>query len=218
MVRDYVWEKIVEFQEDVPLTEYPLNLEQLCNKMEWTLIAYSELNTECFSISKDGFTVYKNDRFIIFYNMEQPHNRVRFTIAHEIGHIILNHHFTSKNNLLCFDDYTFEKALENEANIFARNILMPTFILKELPVLTPYVLSNEFIVSEEAAQVRLNWLEHDCIKNKYENIDVFWSSIYSKVKELKGVSSDLDYLELKYGVKEGWHKFAQDVIKRKDLQ
>lgn len=48
---------------------------------------------------------------IIVLNSEQPADRLRFTLAHELGHLVM-HRFPSSN-------------MENEANQFASHLLMP---------------------------------------------------------------------------------------------
>lgn len=48
-----------------------------------------------FSPSDSGFTIIEKSqnhiKSIIFYNDHDPRERIRFTIAHEIGHIVLGH-------------------------------------------------------------------------------------------------------------------------------
>lgn len=39
----------------------------------------------------DGFTNYINGDYMVFYNPAQPPARMRFTLAHELGHIFLGH-------------------------------------------------------------------------------------------------------------------------------
>ena len=39
----------------------------------------------------DGFTIKKRCKFFIFLNDKKPKNRIRFTIAHELGHIKSGH-------------------------------------------------------------------------------------------------------------------------------
>lgn len=72
-----------------------------------------------------GFTCYdrKKDRYRIFADenlLRGCPTRFKFTVAHELGHIILNH-FTYTDNSL-YMDYIMER----EANIFVDELLMPT--------------------------------------------------------------------------------------------
>lgn len=72
-----------------------------------------------------GFTCYDNERarYRIFVNeslLENCPARSKFTLAHELGHILLDH-FTYTDNSL-FMNYIMER----EANTFVDELLMPT--------------------------------------------------------------------------------------------
>ena len=71
----------------------------------------------------------------IFYNESASPERIRFTIAHELGHLIL--HRAQQLSVECdkggvtsgqFDD----RNIEREANEFASNLLMPIDVLRRL--------------------------------------------------------------------------------------
>ena len=59
----------------------------------------------------------------IGFNSNHPWCRRRFTIAHEIGHLLLNHTCTGKQN-----DGTH---YETEANVFASELLVPRGLIKK---------------------------------------------------------------------------------------
>lgn len=62
----------------------------------------------------DGFTMLVPDLpACIFLNRTQPPDRMRFTIAHELGHMMLQHHMQPSPEM------------EDEANTFASSFLMP---------------------------------------------------------------------------------------------
>lgn len=65
--------------------------------------------------SYDGFTLRRRNNFIIVYNDAPsiPETRKRFTVAHELGHVVLQHKMEG-------DDIE-----EREADCFARNLLAP---------------------------------------------------------------------------------------------
>lgn len=79
--------------------------------------------------SEEGCLWRRNDnQYIIFYNdTVRPKERIRFTIAHEIGHFVLGHlEFANKTNLSRYSLSDLEnKAFEKEANYFAKRILAP---------------------------------------------------------------------------------------------
>ena len=100
---------------------------------------------------KDGFCVFGVDitRTMIFYNADTYTQRVRFTIMHEVGHVILNH----KRNT---------QTQEAEANFFASQFLMPSALLLEIRRrgynLDENKLCRTFNVSIAAARIKLEQL------------------------------------------------------------
>jgi Zn-dependent peptidase ImmA (M78 family) len=76
--------------------------------------------------------------YIILYNDEMDSNRIRFTIAHEIGHIVLGH------------EYSCEET-ESEADYFARNLLVPMGILIHRHISDYIEIVNMFEVSYTVA-------------------------------------------------------------------
>ena len=99
----------------------------------------------------DGFFVsgIRGFRTMIFYNAAIYTPRVRFTLIHEVGHIMLNHNRNAKIE-------------ESEANFFASQFLMPSAIILELRIrgYNPDVnkLCRIFNVSQAAANIKLNHL------------------------------------------------------------
>ena len=73
-----------------------------------------------FAGSDDGFTIKKRCKFFIFSNGRKPNNRIRFTVAHELGHIESRHLY--KINCLGltmtdhYDNNSQSVFFENEAN------------------------------------------------------------------------------------------------------
>jgi Zn-dependent peptidase ImmA (M78 family) len=89
-------------------------------------------------------------------------NRARFTIAHEIAHVVLGHTGTRHRNV---SDRKIERILiqirvdEIEANRFAAAFLMPMHLIDMSLNPTPTEISFQFQVSEAAASTRLDQLK-----------------------------------------------------------
>ncbi len=114
-----------------------------------------------------------NGRVVIGVNSSHAPTRQRFTIAHELGHLLLH-----KEELLHVDESASirfrdeesslaTKADEIEANQFASELLMPAHLVwKEIDALPDDldpedaipVLAERFEVSEQAMTLRLNRL------------------------------------------------------------
>lgn len=95
----------------------------ICQKNKWKLIPYTSFNYDITSVSSDGFSFMRNGEIYIFFNSMQINERINFNIAHEIGHIVLGDHLT--NDVLSHNGLIKNKAMETEANAFARNLLAP---------------------------------------------------------------------------------------------
>lgn len=97
----------------------------------------------------DSRSILIDDKYpVIFYNKKLLGDRLRFTLAHELGHIIMH----TRNPLTRFDD-------SHEANVFAAEFLMPKKeILKdlddELDVEKLAVLKSKWLVSMHALLYR----------------------------------------------------------------
>jgi Zn-dependent peptidase ImmA (M78 family)/transcriptional regulator with XRE-family HTH domain len=63
----------------------------------------------------DAFSFHKEGRAYIFLNTAKTAERMRFDLAHELGHLIM-HRYTRKNR---------SKSIEDEANGFAASFLIP---------------------------------------------------------------------------------------------
>lgn len=92
----------------------------------------------------DGFTHFNHNEhcYEIIMNREVSEGRFYFTFYHELGHIILGHFSERK--------YIDSKLKEKEANVFARNLLIPHLDFAENP--QKYKLYKT--VSKEALEVK----------------------------------------------------------------
>lgn len=101
----------------------------------------SGLLVVCGDVDKESMT--------IGFNADKPWCHRRFTIAHEIGHIMMNH--------TCSGNTNDKSHNETEANNFAAELLIPTKLIKEdfkkfqnIPE-----LSKLYRVSGEAMAIKL---------------------------------------------------------------
>lgn len=97
--------------------------------------------------------------FDIFVNQNHPEKRRRFTIAHEIGHVILHPHLIGDG---ITDDALLRSGLSNaveaQANRFAADILMPRDKLNECiqgGMTSVPELARHFNVSEQSMAIRV---------------------------------------------------------------
>ena len=98
----------------------------------------------------------------ITINALDPARRQRFTLAHEIGHYIL-HRDLIGDGITDSGLYRsrLSSTIERQANRYAANLLMPADLVRaawQAGRGDPFELSEEFNVSEAAAQIRLTEL------------------------------------------------------------
>ena len=98
-----------------------------------------------------GFTILqkKTGRYIVCYNEQNPYKVIRFTLAHELGHILMGHQLGE-------DSYE-----EKEANCFARNLLCPVPIADYFQLKTVKDYASFFHVSTSMASVTLRCRDSD---------------------------------------------------------
>lgn len=96
---------------------------------------------------------YSIEEYIIFYDDSRPYERVRFTIAHEIGHVRIGHITRSINQ---FTRYSYNKTtdpIEQEADTFAGELLRPPILLALTGISNYYDIQQICNVSFQAANV-----------------------------------------------------------------
>lgn len=161
-------------------TLIPLRLELLMDHLsnEIRLITYSEfMLMQALSIdevirmldSDLGACVYKpkSGQYLIFYNDQMPTDVCRFTIGHELGHIILMHHELAQCDVLSrtYVPRQQYQEFEKEANAFARNLLSPAclanLVNKRSHGTAVQDISRVFYISPKAAKVRIDYIKQD---------------------------------------------------------
>lgn len=150
-------------------THFPLELASICEEFGIFLFTKDEYlnyrlatkqtlpeipitDGRCYRINRNNEEIY----VIIYAN--KPYWRNRFTIAHELGHILLGH---LNDERLEMDrggiDSALYKKLENEADVFASNLLAPPILIHEKlsSYSFPYIesaISNTFHISMQAVK------------------------------------------------------------------
>ncbi|WIH89843.1 ImmA/IrrE family metallo-endopeptidase [Brachyspira pilosicoli] len=134
----------------------------------------------------DAFTNYLNDIWIIALSKNTNSvSRLNFSIAHELGHILLHKDIMENNTEV--DRKKFNK-IEDEANDFASAFLLPTEeFIKEVNIYNPLFLLDGFTELKRFRKVSI-------------------SAMIRKLHKL-GIISNLKYTNLyKQISKRGWNK------------
>ncbi len=140
---------------DCGITELPVDLKKICNHCGVRALSYErgyKILAELGKLSErkrsDGFIVRPEDGPpIIFYSGSCSVGRQRFTIAHELGHLILNH----KGDLINREPSPGDSPVEREANTFAAQLLAPSCVLWGVETCNPSSISELCNISHQAA-------------------------------------------------------------------
>ncbi len=112
----------------------PYDLRQLVEK-------YADIRFVNFPVDADGMSygLKKQKRPLILINTSRPKTRQKFTLAHELGHVIIPWHIGNiishteqnlENDLEVSSSLLEYRQIEKEANGFAAELLLPTSWLK----------------------------------------------------------------------------------------
>lgn len=131
----------------------PVCLSDICEHLNIALAEHS-LGSRDAALMRSPLT----DIVLIMVNPKHIRSRQRFSIAHELGHYMLNHQsvaFSGGNG------YMQTPEEERQANIFASEILMPEHFLLHcwaIGKLNTLYISQIFDVSKQASTIAINQL------------------------------------------------------------
>ncbi len=145
---DEIRSTVADLIEDWGIKIYPFSVWSLVRRMGIRTIRYSELperlRTRVMTHWPDAITVYPPDfnpaKTFIFYNDYQSREHIRFTIAHELAHLVLMHPGDG------------EEINEHEADIFANYLLAPAPIVLRDSKLDVETIRRDFQVSYGCAR------------------------------------------------------------------
>lgn len=156
--------------------------------VEGILREYASVEYVRFPVGIDGLCQYlkvPGQRPTVMVNERSAHTRQRFTLAHELGHVLIAWHIGNIVDNIDVDDTLQENyyTVEAEANRFASELLMPTRWVQDLlsshydPIDVLFRIGQEADVSLPAAAIKLK----DCLPPNYAiarsiGAKVVWSS------------------------------------------
>ena len=152
--RDMTWKLLIR----MGINRLPVRVSEICRALGIRVVSYSQgqalidrlgLRDNC--IDNDGFT----DSGIIYYNESCVIGRQRFTVAHELGHILLRHGPSRLNREPAPNDDPKEQA----ANVFASRLLAPACVLWGIGAQAAKDIAGLCDISLAAAQFRAERME-----------------------------------------------------------
>lgn len=156
----------------------PIDPLQILKRCKNTAVhTYEEIMPECgvsdhsffcalVMENKDAVTVRRDfdgrAAYELFYNARADRRRMRFTLAHELGHILLNHR----------QEESWE---EKEADYFAAQLLAPRPVFNALALCgvdpsNPEFIARTFLLSKSAAEIAARVPIHQPINELYKSL------------------------------------------------
>lgn len=155
--RDAAWRILL----DCGVDRLPVDLNQICRRLKIRALAYGRSGTLIQRVnlseavrSTDGLTFYLRKTPVILYDETTIPQRVRYTIAHEVGHIVLGHTRPDDTTHVNREPGPGDAPEETAANQFAARLLAPACVLWGLDIHTPEEIMELCHISRQAAQFR----------------------------------------------------------------
>lgn len=147
-IRDSAWQCLIDAQ----IEEMPVSVVKIARHFGVNIVKNSVHNWLKPSQSGISFVTESGD-WVIVYDDSDSIGRRRFTVAHELGHILLGHPLREGAQ----HTRTFNKTrpkIESEADMFAARVLSPACVLWALDMHTAWDIADLCGISYTAAQVR----------------------------------------------------------------
>lgn len=148
--RNATWQCLLDFKVD----RLPVKVSRIAELAGIKLVANSQVLE--LPQNQSGKTVRNGDCWAIIFDDEDTTQRQRFTVAHELGHILLGH---------STEGYVPEE--EMAANVFASRLLAPACVLWALNVHDAERIKELCDISLSAATVRAERMKVLYARNKF---------------------------------------------------
>lgn len=155
--RDAAWHVLIRFG----ISELPVRISDGIMGMGIELAPYSkseqflaEIGISNLMQETDGLSVQRSGKYYIFYRGDMTPGRIRFTVAHELGHIVLGHLDRKTHTTRNREPNEGDAPIEQAANVFASRLLAPACVLHDLNAITPERISELCDISLTAARFR----------------------------------------------------------------
>lgn len=131
--------------EELEIHSFPVSVFDILKKLNIPCFSYSQTKVCAPQFAEfvsdleeitDGLSYKTKDPekpYIVFYNEEAYAERIPFTLAHELGHILLRHHYKTQPSSFLYPNTTSLKDCRDiEADYFAGALLRPAYLISLL--------------------------------------------------------------------------------------
>lgn len=182
----FIQRKVLELYQNMGAVSYPIQPKLIlqCIPKNCRILSYQKMAevTGCaihdiavLCKSNSGATHYdpETNRYLILYNTDMNSGRVRWTLAHEMGHIYLGHLKAIEEAEIAYTESRgFYDQFESEADYFAWNLLAPLPIMREMGIRSTSEIKLTYGLSTQAAALQYDRYTKWCrshVKTAWEN-------------------------------------------------
>ncbi len=168
--RDAAWQILL----DCGIDRLPVSLNIVCRELKIKVLTY-EKGARIIQRTKldqaahrtDGMTFYMQNVPVVLYDEKTLPQRAKFTVAHEVGHIIMGHvkpgYFTVANR----EPQPGDAPEEQAANQFAARLLAPACVLWGMGVHSAEEIMELCRISKSAAEFRAHRMAELYRRNQF---------------------------------------------------
>ncbi len=158
--RDAAWRVLL----DCHITRLPVDLTKIANQTGIRIVK----NTDADELGADEAGIcfrYEGVWYIIYDDTMPSKGRIRYTVAHEMGHIFLGHALSAPHHTRT---YFAEKPIsEAQADMFAARLLAPACVIWGLRIFTAEEIASVCGISAEAARYRAQRISELIRRNRF---------------------------------------------------
>ena len=167
-------ETVYKLIAELEIKKLPVLVDYITNELWIKQIKNCDLQKPLLHLNQNGLAVLSEGKFYIIYNEKDNLQERRFTVAHEIGHILLGHLFSNPTS------QQEKKIREQEADIFATFLLAPVCVIQALKLQTPKEIQSVCNMPYQYAQWCLEFAISDLSKFSAQKINDLENKIYKQ--------------------------------------
>ncbi len=177
-VRNDVWSCLLEFE----INRLPTDVHAIARGLRATVA----INGDSGMVHENeyGACLFTGKRWYIVYDETQPPERIRLTLAHEIGHILLGHAWDDAHRTEQERQF-YHRPNERAADAFALRLLCPLCVLNGMQVESAQELARACEIPLDSAKKRFSRLQKMRERGRF----------FEKSEEVAVYRSFLPYIE-----------------------
>ena len=169
-VRNETWRILL----DCKIDRLPVDLNLICKSLGVRTASYGanrglieKKDLSAIVARSDGLSFFAGDTPVVLFNEACTPERVRFTVAHELGHIVLGHIIPVRITIANREPNPQDDPKEVAANQFAARLLAPACVLWGLDLHTAKEIAQVCRISKQAAAFRADRMHVLYTRNKF---------------------------------------------------